>query len=644
MSDANDLPLSPNFLEFCAKVRHNDPSFLPEHGEPLVIRSYLSENEDIELADALQENANVTYLELDTENYHNYTEGSAEAMAKCFRSNKHLHHIFLLATGSISDQKCKEIICCFLPAIQESMSLKKLSINLPLIGESSNLALENMLTHTQSLQSLTLLCPNAHGGERDVAAFRSGLQKNITLRELTLVCRQGGTHVDTLSSLLYHPLLQRLCLRGYAMDLTELETVLLSDGFKITDLEIHKLCSNTVGLPNVLKALAQRVTLTKLTLKCCPLSRDEARLLGMVLCNTPSLHALVLHESVQGSAELADLAPALYLNTSIRVLDMSDNSFIDMESAEIFGRILRYNMIITTLDLSSNAFGRTTGAMDCIAKGLGSNSTLLKIDLSTCFLRDGDVSALTQPPGSRNTTLQKVSLGLNNITSAGVAVLLGTMEQSSHITDLDFQYNSRIGKEGASLLARSLGKNALPNLTRLSLQGCGVGDDGVIMLVSALEQNTSLLQLDLRDNAGVSMRAFSALAESLPKIKVLQGVDFTWCTGLASVMPLLLTGLRKNTSLFRFHVTGCAPSFIPPQAGEAARCAGGWMQEMERLGHRNRCLHSIRALEEWHPPRGVWLHALARVATLPDVIFEGLRSKPNLVTSEGEAAKDTEIS
>jgi hypothetical protein len=44
-------------------------------------------------------------------------------------------------------------------------------------------------------------------------------------------------------------------------------------------------------------------------------------------------------------------------------------------------------------------------------------------------------------------------------------------------------------------------------------------------------------------------------------------------------------------------------------------------------------------------PRGVWTHALARAATLPDVIFEVLRSKLRLVPSEDaggkEATKDT---
>jgi Ran GTPase-activating protein (RanGAP) involved in mRNA processing and transport len=127
-------------------------------------------------------------------------------------------------------------------------------------------------------------------------------------------------------------------------------------------------------------------------------------------------------------------------------------------------------------------------------------------------------------------------------------------EQNSHnITDLDLRDN-HIGNEGASLLARSLGSNVLPKVTRLYISHCVIGDDGFVALVSALEQNTSLLHLDLRDNHHVSAGGFLALAASLPEIKVLQRIDFDWCPDLASAMPLLLAGLRKNTSLFRFHV------------------------------------------------------------------------------------------
>jgi Ran GTPase-activating protein (RanGAP) involved in mRNA processing and transport len=114
----------------------------------------------------------------------------------------------------------------------------------------------------------------------------------------------------------------------------------------------------------------------------------------------------------------------------------------------------------------------------------------------------------------------KLALCKNFITSTGVSVLLETTDQSSHhITDLDL-WRNLIEDEGAILLARSFGRNALPNLSRLSLSQCTIGDDGFIALLSTLEPNTSLLHLDLRWSFGFSERAFLALAKSLPEIKV----------------------------------------------------------------------------------------------------------------------------
>jgi Leucine-rich repeat (LRR) protein len=639
--------LSSTFLDFCSKVRNNDPSILPALHERVTIL-HMCEREGIEFADALLESTSITYLYLETGKY---TKSSAEVMAKYVRTSKHLQEINWNEDWDavINDRELvlrhrEEMFSCFLPAIQESTSIKELHMELPSRGRPSNQALENMLTHTQSLRSLTLCIPPR---DFDVGAVRSGLKKNTTLRELTLSVLEGATDITPiLTNLRDLPQLRRLCLSG-EVELTGLDTLLLSDSSKISELDIHGFndrSSPMMGLTRVLQALAQRPTLTKLGLHFCPLGCDEARLLQTALCSTPSLQALALSFCNLGSAELAELAPALYHNTSIKVLDISGNNLNDMECAGLLRDIIRCNKTIAALDLSRNTFGEMTGTVECIADGMGSNSTVLEIDLSNCHLGDGGVSALAQRLVSQNnTTLQKLLLRSNTITSTGVAALLGRMEQSSnYITDLDLWHNG-IGDEGACHLAMSLENNALPNLTRLSLLDCRIHDDGLIALVSALEQNTSLLYIDLRNISGFGERAFFALAERLPEIKVLQRADFEWCTGLALAMPLLLAGLRKNTSLFRFHVAGCTPSVYPPTIEHTAKCAGGWMQEMKGLGYRNRCLTLIKAPKERLPPLGVWPRALALVATLPTVLFELLRSKPSLVASEDTESKEAGI-
>jgi Ran GTPase-activating protein (RanGAP) involved in mRNA processing and transport len=121
----------------------------------------------------------------------------------------------------------------------------------------------------------------------------------------------------------------------------------------------------------------------------------------MALCNIPSLQSLALTYRTLGGAEQAELEPALYHNTSIKVLDISGNHLNDMECAGLLRDIIRRNKNITTLDLSGNKFAQTAGAVEYIAGGLGSNSTILKIDLSRCGWRDGGVSILAQSLRSR---------------------------------------------------------------------------------------------------------------------------------------------------------------------------------------------------------------------------------------------------
>jgi hypothetical protein len=258
----------------------------------------------MELADALLENISVTYLEFNTANY---TRSSAEAMVKYMRTSKRLQRFRWnqhVIPGYGGTQKHEEMLCCFLPAIQESTSLKELQMELPSIGGPSNLALENMLAFTQSLQSLSLCYPDGLLEDIAVAEVFSGLKKNTTLRELTLQFSRGATDVSPiLTSLRDHPLLRRLCLREFRMDLTGLETVLLSDTSKITELDIHWLDIGlpVMGLTNVLQALARRPTLTKLGLRSCHLGRDNARLLRIALCNIPSLQSLILTSVLWGA-------------------------------------------------------------------------------------------------------------------------------------------------------------------------------------------------------------------------------------------------------------------------------------------------------------------------------------------------------
>jgi hypothetical protein len=166
----------------------------------------------------------------------------------------------------------------------------------------------------------------------------------------------------------------------------------------------------------------------------------------------------------------------------------------------------------------------------------------------------------------------------------------------------------------------------MPNLEKLHLDWCLIDDDGLVALVSALEQNTSLQILSLEGN-DFSERGFMALAESLPNIKRLQQITIQANAGFESTLPLLLEGFRKNTSLVKVDIERCEHQ--------------EFYKEIEFLGHRNRfnALLTICYPLDSSPPLGIWSRALAKVATEPSVLFYVLRNKPKLVRSASDSKK-----
>jgi Ran GTPase-activating protein (RanGAP) involved in mRNA processing and transport len=614
------------FGMYCDQLRANDPTVVPGDNLPFKIRPCLSEKEHIELADALTQNTIVKRIFLDVDDF---TERSAQAMAEYLRTSKNLYSVILC--GSRNNSESQRVLSCFLLALKEKASLKELSLHDLKLGSASQV-LEKLLMDTQSLQKLQLNC-SWQLDQEERAKVQSGLAKNTTLQAITL----AATLPRILQSLRNHPRLKTLNLS--VGDLTGLDALLQDDNSKITELSVERHYSTSrdqpVGLSPVLQALGRKTSLTKLTIAGCRLRFYQTRLLETVLRKNQKLQSLNLTSKYLETCDLAELGPALCNHASVTSLNVSYNGADDigMASAEVLGEIISRNKTMTKLVMYGSRFGGPSTSptvVRCISDGLCSNTSLQEFILTNCQLGDQGVSLLASGL-SRNRTLQKLDLGNNDISSAGIRALLDAMrEYNTQIADLDLSENS-IGREGASVLADALGRNALPHLTRLSLRWCQFGDDGLEEFASMLERNETMLELDLLWNDDLTERGFLALANSLPDIKVLQRIDFSWCAGLASAMPLVLEGVRDNTSLWRFNLSNWAPDEFPPTAEDTSKCAGGWMQEMQYFGYRNRFLPLVRAPSGNGAPRSLWSHALAKVATQPAVVYSYLRAGPDLV-------------
>jgi hypothetical protein len=119
-------------------------------------------------------------------------------------------------------------------------------------------------------------------------------------------------------------------------------------------------------------------------------------------------------------AGVAEIASALYRNTSVKVLDLTRNGLNDLDSVNVLHELMRRNKTITKLCIGGNAFGRNITAVRSIAEGVRSNATLEHLGLEICVLDDQCISVLASGLGLRDSGLAVLNLCNNYITSVGV--------------------------------------------------------------------------------------------------------------------------------------------------------------------------------------------------------------------------------
>jgi Ran GTPase-activating protein (RanGAP) involved in mRNA processing and transport len=638
--------ISVTVRELCNQLRANDPRvftnsaggsfFIPFYQDDDYIGRQNSEAECIAVFEALKENTSVKCIDFDRLFGGMYTKSSVLVAVEYVESSTTLQALYLSVRCHEGPHEIREMISLVLRALSRNTSVTRLIIHIDVVRLAS-VAFQELLTCTQTLQKLEIIgFANTAFDKMDTNAIVSGFASNTTLSDLKFQSWPEADLAPALTALQDHPALQKIHFSPsdeYAdyfplPSLSGLEVLLRSQHSKVKELVIEQVDPHTVGLRPVLQELARNTTVINMAIHNSVLSREDVQQLTAVLRQNTTLLSLDLESSALGSAGLAEIAPALYRNTSIKTLDLTTNDLDDIESSKLLRELLRRNKTITSLCLDRNVFGRNTAAARSIFEGVRSNTSLQQLDLRGCGLRDQGISLLANALVARNASMVELALGFNEITVVGLHALLDNgVEAVKTLAKLNLTLNP-IGSGGATILADALGRNVMPSLKQLDLNFCGIEDDGFVAVVSALEQNTSLQILDLKNN-DFGERGFMAFAESLPNIKGLQDIGFKAHASFQSTLPLLLEGFRTNTSLVEvnYEIDGCENT--------------EWSQELHFLGQRNRFTPLLKASDppDASPPLGIWSQALAKVATEPDVLFHVLRNKPKLVGAAGVSKK-----
>jgi Ran GTPase-activating protein (RanGAP) involved in mRNA processing and transport len=568
-----------------------------------------------------------------------FTEESANAMGNFLLASNSLRKIVLSRSfaWSIADpgvlRQQRLILCILLRAILSSKSVKEIQLENNDLGACGKV-FDDLLACAESLQKLGLFWDeDTRLNPEAVTTIANSLTKSTTFTDLLLVECPESSLIPFLTGLQDHSVLDFLHLQS-VQSLTGLDLLLQSKGCGISTLVIKRGTDyvpttwDSQSLPSLeplVRGIQRNATVTDLTIAGYSLGLDHAAQLKSMLYKNTVLQSLQVNRTALGSAGLAEITAGLYRNTTLKFLDLSDNDLGDLTSTKTLKDLLRRIKCLTTLLIEDIPFGRTLGTVECIAQGLRGSRSLQTIDLSNCMLGDRGISALANGLGSRNKTLKTLWLCNNQITTTGLEELLDLVAEKLPIAKLYLSQNP-LGRAGAALLADAVGRNIVSNLKDLFFDDCGVDDEGLQEIASALERNNTLELIALEGNV-FSEAGVLALAGSLPNIKTLDYIDLTWNGSVSASMPILMEGLRKNKSLR--EIVFCGGS------------TGEWTQELEFLQYRNRFHRLIPSPESLDAEKnmGVWSNALASVATLPDVIFHALCSKPQLVRSAGESKK-----
>jgi hypothetical protein len=609
--------------DIVAQLHTNDPS-LSNHFP--VIRRSVPDRIRIVLAEALIQSTVVRGILLQPLDF---SKLSANAMAKYLMQSKHLlkvklgdgpRTLFESMSGLPFGSRRKGALCKFLEAISQSTSVKELSLIDLDLGSVSE-TFENLLTRTKTLQHLEVdLEKRGPLEEAATATIASSFSKNTTLREINLVHWQETSLIPVLAALRDHPVLEKLQIAHFS-SLNGIDVLVGSKESQLKELLLAGFPRSTVesvaGFESFMLEMGRNTTILKMAIACVPLSRDNIQQLKAMLRRNTVLQDLDLSRDALGSAGFAEVASALYRNTSIQGLDLAHNDLDDRAAANTVRELLRRNKTITRLNMAHNTFGPHANVMKILADGFRNNSTLKVLNLSSCELNNQSLSFLAEGLGQQKRGLVHLNLSANEMGCIGLRALMGNATAAlSTVTHLNLGSN-HLYNEGASFLAETLSRQTLPSLKCLQLNNCGITHDGFAALVLVMEEDETLENIELGGNR-VGAQGYLALASSLPNIKALRQIDFSWTPSDPSVMSVLLESFRKNTSLHEVTIYGYTN--------------GKWLQELSFLLYRNKFSGLLQDSDtDDRESLGLWSHALGSVATRPDVLFHVLTSKEGLI-------------
>ena len=245
------------------------------------------------------------------------------------------------------------------------------------------------------------------------------------------------------------------------------------------------------GAVEVIKALCGS-GVKELRLYNTGIGEPDCEALCELLRSSHSLQHLHIYQNNLSSESVASIITRLSHNSSLTDLDIS-NSHFSMANVNILASVLKDHSKCTLTKLYlQDCYINGEGAVK-LAAALYKNTTLRNLDLSNNPIgeRVKGVTAVAEML-LENKTLRELNLQDCHITSEGAVELAAALCKNSTLKYLDLDHNP-IGVKGASSMSDMLQHNT--SLEYFSLCDDSVGEEGVRQLINSLKHNQTLREL-----------------------------------------------------------------------------------------------------------------------------------------------------
>ena len=229
---------------------------------------------------------------------------------------------------------------------------------------------------------------------------------------------------------------------------------------------------------------------------------------------------------------------------SLLTLDLRHD---DLSNGVHIAEILRHSNCFKTLNIWH--CNLDDQGMKSLASALEINSSLEELDLTwnwNITVTGIGYMALGESL-KRNRGLKTLNISDCDIDDQGMKSLASALEMNGSLEELYLSWNRAVTCIGLMALGESLKRNR--GLKTLHISHCGIDDQGMKSLASALETNGSLEWLNLRENDAVTGIGLMALGESLKSNRGLKSLDISYCSIDDQGMESLASVLETNGSL-----------------------------------------------------------------------------------------------